>query len=364
MFPVAFAIMFGNENKESWGHFWRFAAKHHPSLNGPMITLITDQDKGLIHAIKQYVPIGHHFHCSWHWKGNIMKLCRGGEKVNSGWWYFNQLVNCNTVEEIEVQCNKHLAKTATKTLCYINNVHDTAQYPAARCGMSSNIYMYGRSASSVNKSMNRANQRAQEQMAIDVANATMVLVNLENCHFTQKWDFAWNSNNVLTPKGKALREKAFMDIDVNNYVVTVETGQHFANCSVRKTGANGKNYLVKIPLAEVEGSRFGSCSCRVTQVMGVPCQHMVAVLKSGVIEGIDENNMMPVWWMTTTLKRQFPLDVAVGENMDIDWLKTRGEPDSNLCHSPAMAAPNKSGRPKKGGQIKSPLEGGRKRKRA
>ncbi len=61
-------------------------------------------------------------------------------------------------------------------------------------------------------------------------------------------------------------------------------------------------FLVKIPLAEVAGSCFGSCSCRVTQVMGVPCQHMVVVLKSGVIEGFDENNIMPVWWMMTTLK--------------------------------------------------------------
>ncbi len=177
-------------------------------------------------------------------------------------------------------------------------------------------------------------------MAIDVINATMFLVNLENHRFTQKRDFAWNSNNVLTLKGKALRKKALKDIDVNNYVVTVETGQHFANCRVRKTGANGKNYLVKIPLADVEGSRFGSCSCRITQVMGVPCQHMVALLKSGVIEGLDKNNIMLVWWMMTTLKRQFSLDVAVGENMDIDWLKTRGKPDSNPCHSPTMAAPN------------------------
>jgi hypothetical protein len=97
---------------------------------------------------------------------------------------------------------------------------------------------------------------------------------------------------------------------------------------------------------------------------GVPCQHMVAVSKSGVIEGFDKNNIMPVWWIMTTPKHQFPLDVTVGENMDIDWLKTRGEPDSNLRHSPAMAAPNKSGCPKKGDQIKGPLEGGRKRKRA
>jgi hypothetical protein len=89
-----------------------------------------------------------------------MKSCGGGKKVNSGWRYFNQLVSCNTVEEIEVQHDKHLVKISTKTLRYINNLHDTAQYPVARCGMSSNIYMYGRSTSSGNKSMNWANQRA------------------------------------------------------------------------------------------------------------------------------------------------------------------------------------------------------------
>jgi hypothetical protein len=50
-----------------------------------MIMLIKDQDKGSKIAIKQYVPIGHHFHCSWHWKGNITKMCGGGKKVNSGW---------------------------------------------------------------------------------------------------------------------------------------------------------------------------------------------------------------------------------------------------------------------------------------
>jgi hypothetical protein len=97
MSPVAFGIMFGNENKESWGNFWRFAVKHHPSLNKALVTLITDQDKGSIHAIKEYVDSSHHFHCSWHRKGNIMKSCGGGKKVNSGWWYFNQLVNCSTV---------------------------------------------------------------------------------------------------------------------------------------------------------------------------------------------------------------------------------------------------------------------------
>jgi hypothetical protein len=82
-------------------------------------------------------------------------------------------------------------------------------------------------------------------MAVDVLNATMVLVNLENCRFTQKREFAWNSNDVLTPKGKALRDKALKDIDVNDYVITVKTGDQFAKCSVRKVGAKYKNVSCK-----------------------------------------------------------------------------------------------------------------------
>ena len=46
-------------------------------------------------------------------------------------------------------------------------------------------------------------------------------------------------------------------------------------------------------------------------------------------------------------------------SMDINWLKSRGQPDSNIRHCPSMAAPNKAGRPKKGKRINGPLEGGK-----
>jgi hypothetical protein len=139
MFPIAFGIMFGNENKESWGEFWKFAAYHHPYLNDPKVTVITDQDKGSIHAIKAYLEAAHHYHCAWHRGGNIIKMCGGGKKTYSGWWYFNQLLQCCTPEEIEIQRKRHLGKIGAKALTYINKLEDTAQYPAARCAMAGNI---------------------------------------------------------------------------------------------------------------------------------------------------------------------------------------------------------------------------------
>jgi hypothetical protein len=165
-----------------------------------------------------------HYEFLWWWK-----------KTNTGWWFFNQLVNCTNEEQICQQRDKHLNHISTKAIGYLNKLEDTSQYPAARCAMHGNIYMYSQSASSGNESMNHANSRARERIAINLVNATMVLVNLESQQFEKKWELAWNSNEILTPKGKALRDEAFKEVNVNNYVIVVtKEGEHFVDCIVRK----------------------------------------------------------------------------------------------------------------------------------
>ena len=58
MSPIAFAIMFGGETTENWVEFWSFAAKLHPSINHPMVTIISDQNPGCIAAVAKVVPQG------------------------------------------------------------------------------------------------------------------------------------------------------------------------------------------------------------------------------------------------------------------------------------------------------------------
>ncbi len=65
-------------------------------------------------------------------------------------------------------------------LTYVNHLEDMSQYPTAQCGMNEDILMYGHSASSGNKSMNHANNCAHPRIAIDLVNATMVLLKLES----------------------------------------------------------------------------------------------------------------------------------------------------------------------------------------
>ena len=73
--------------------------------------------------------------------------------------------------------------------------------------MGEDIVMYGRSASSGNESMNHANICARQHIAINLVNATMVLLKLESGQFARKKEIAWDSDEILTPKGKEKREE-------------------------------------------------------------------------------------------------------------------------------------------------------------
>ena len=74
-YPLAFGIMFGNEDKISWTKFWNFVKDVHGSdgFGHPSTTIITDQDKGSKGAIAEVFPHVANFHCSWHRRSNILK---------------------------------------------------------------------------------------------------------------------------------------------------------------------------------------------------------------------------------------------------------------------------------------------------
>jgi len=96
MSPVAFGTVFRNENGNSWGAFWEFVKKLHPTIDMGDVTVITDQDKGQMNAISDWIPLAGHFHCSHHCRGNIIKYRGGGSgKIKySALWMYNKLMGC------------------------------------------------------------------------------------------------------------------------------------------------------------------------------------------------------------------------------------------------------------------------------
>ena len=71
----------------------------------------------------------------------------------------------------------------------------------------------------------------------------------------------------------------------------------------------------------VMGSLFGGCSCGGPLTGGVPCHHMVAVVKSSQITGLNETNAMPKWWTTAMWRMQFPQEGTVSCDFDMNTLR-------------------------------------------
>ncbi len=112
---------------------------------------------------------------------------------------------------------------------------------------------------------------------------------------------------------------------------------------------------------EDDGSLFGGCSCGVPNTNGIPCHHMCAVVKSYRIDGLNETNVMPIWWHTSHWRKQYPRDSFVFCNTDIQSLCNTARVDSHnsqnkyvLC--PPYSGPQKDGRPREEKRIKGFIE--------
>ena len=131
-FPVAMAIIFGNEDKEGWSLFWKFASTIHPSLNHPSVTIITDQQKGSVEAMAEVIPDPVNFFCSYHRQKNILTQVKGGKGEYSAHWYYQLLLGCGLIESIDRNRFDVASSMDVIALRHIHMVNDHQQFPAAR----------------------------------------------------------------------------------------------------------------------------------------------------------------------------------------------------------------------------------------
>ena len=113
MSPIAFVIIFVNEDRMGWTKFWQFTIETHPSLNSSKITIINDQEKGQIACL----PNALHFHCAVHWQKNISShFTTRFDKVNSCRWIFDHLTECKTHFDVLKVTEKHFDKMSEKAV--------------------------------------------------------------------------------------------------------------------------------------------------------------------------------------------------------------------------------------------------------
>lgn len=355
--PVAFGIIFGNEDKDSWCRFWEFASSVHPSLNSATNTIITDQDKGSKAAIAAILPLVFNFHCSYHRRQNILKHCKGGTQVYKALWMFNQLVATSSMEVLNNKRDRGYRHMSAADKAYLDMVPDIEQYPAARCAMGADVQMYGRSASSGVEAMNAVNRGIRERSCVCLVNATILLMKMEADRFSRMRDSAWAHDGLLTPYGRLLADEIWKEVpNHRDYTIQKAEFELYHEFKVRGNHTGSQNQTVKVMKEVFRGHRATSCTCGVPQMTSVPCRHIVAVTKSGKADGLNMVTAMPFFWSTNWWRKQFPMEETIRCNIDLQYLKEQHEPDNSILYCPDIVGLRKKGRPKKDNRKKSPLE--------
>lgn len=88
-------------------------------------------------------------------------------------------MNCGSLASLNYMRDKYQTHLSASQLKYLNAPTDESQYPAARCAMGENIFLYNHEASSGVESMNKANKPARDRAAVDVVNAIILLLQME-----------------------------------------------------------------------------------------------------------------------------------------------------------------------------------------
>jgi hypothetical protein len=137
--------------------------------------------------------------------------------------------------------------------------------------------------------MNHANDSIQRQTAIDILNAALLLIKKESEQFERTKSDAWKKEvwrkeKPLTPREMTVMKDIFEKCNTSLFRIHVSENTTDHTATICKKSLPQKEYSVVIPKeGQIQGSRFGTCTCGYPKKEGIPCDHMVAIVKVGAI---------------------------------------------------------------------------------
>ena len=168
--------------------------------------------------------------------------------------------------------SKYIAQLHPTDRHYLTKIPDTKQYAAVRCAMSQDVCMYGKSASSGVESINRANKLVREKTAVDILNASILLLKMEGERYHNWKEKAWGRELSLTPRGMEHMEQVFQDVNVCEYRLTNNhLDMTWYYCTMSNNTNAAKEYYVNLHKDSYMESHFGMCSCGFPSKEGLPC---------------------------------------------------------------------------------------------
>jgi hypothetical protein len=170
-----------------------------------------------------------------------------GKITLSALWMYNLLSGCNSTRQLEYYKNKYCEEMHPTNYHYLTKLPDEVQYMAARCAIDPSICLYGKSASSGVESMDRANSMARKKAAVDILNAAILILKLEEEQFASYKQQAWDRAEVLTDYGRNLMEEAFTNVHIRDYKMQLTEVNNKYVAKVKKFIANANEFIVTLP---------------------------------------------------------------------------------------------------------------------
>ena len=160
-----------------------------------------------------------------------------------------------------------------------------------------------------------------------------MLIEMERSRFIKKQKTAWSSDEILRVKGRVKMQDCFESINAGNYEISKVEFADYTLFTVKKPGKRVVDAKVKIPNVSTRGSRFGTCTCGGPKVLGLPCEHIAAVVKFGVL-GVTTTNIMPYWWTIEEMRIQYPMNVEElsPEKITLETIMTNEMMDNSIHH--------------------------------
>ncbi len=112
---------------------------------------------------------------------------------------------------------------------------------------------------------------------------------------------------------------------------------------MKRLNSIARKQIVTLPKEPTRGSYFGTCTCGLVMRDAVPCEHMAAVVCSSRIAGLNQQNIMPLWWTTTQWQEQFPQSVRAQFFTNMEVIRDTYKADDSMRYCPSWSAPNKAG---------------------
>ncbi len=148
---------------------------------------------------------------------------------------------------------------------------------------------------------------------------------MNNLHCTK---LAWSRDDLLTDCGMQLMDKAFTDVHARDYKMQMT---NLDNKYVATVRSKSKEFTVTLPKEERMGSKFGSCTYGKPAKDGIPCHHMVVVVKSATTDGLSRIGIMPYWWITAHWRTQsYPENAYCRTKITIEGVKATSKPEDDI----------------------------------